>query len=277
MITPKISIVTPSFNQADFLEQTIKSVLNQNYPDLEYRILDGGSTDGSLDVIRSYESRLSGWSSGPDKGQADAIARGLAQSTGDILAYINSDDLYLPGAFDAIAKAFAEYPDADLIYGDIVFIGPAGEPLAIDVLPEFNYEDLRRVCIIPQQAAFWKRSAYEAAGGINPDFKFALDYDLFLRLASNGKVVHIPKLLAAFRRHGEAKTTRWREQWAEEDRRLHLQYLGREGWNRADWLRMKWLTIRQMGAIASRAIRGEKFPTLRPARWQRVARKKLEH
>lgn len=276
MALPSIAIVTPSFNQAAYLEQTIRSVLEQDYPEVEYRILDGGSTDGSIEIIGKYGDRLAGWASEKDNGQADAIARGFAQSSADVLAYINSDDTYLPGAFRAAGEAFAAHPDVDLIYGDVVFIDSDGRPLAIDVLPRFNIEDLKRVCVIPQQAAFWRRSAYEAAGGIDTSFQFALDYDLFLRLASGGRVLHVPRLMATFRHHAEAKTTRWREQWAKEDRLLHTRHLGRETWNAGDRLRMKWLTARQIGAIASRRLRGEAFPCLTPARWQRIARRKME-
>lgn len=275
MPQPKISIVTPSFNQAAFLERTIGSVLGQRYADLEYRILDGGSTDGSADILRKYEDRLTSWVSEPDEGQADAIARGLAQCTGDIFAYLNSDDVYYPGALEAVAEFFTTHPDVDLVYGDAIHIDAEDRALALDVLPAYRWEDLRRVCVIPQMASFWRRSAYERVGGIDAKYQFALDYEFFLRLGEQGKIAHLPRVLAGFRRHKAAKTTRARDTWAKENRELSIRYLGREGWNRADWLRMKWLTARQIGAIAGRRIKGEEFPCLTPVRWHRAAKRKL--
>lgn len=271
---PLISIVTPSLNQAPYLERAIGSVLDQDYPSFEYFVVDGGSTDGSVEIVRRHEARLAGWTSEPDKGQADALARGFARCKGEILAYINSDDYYLPGALAAAAAAFSRHPESQLIYGDAVFVDPAGRAFALDVLPAFDWEDLRRVCVIPQQAAFWRRSAYEAVGGIDASFQFSLDYDLFLRIASRGRAVHVPRLMAAFRHHPEAKTSRSRERWAREDALLRSRWLGREGWTRGDWLRMKWLSARQIGCIAARRLRGERFPTLAPARWERLLRRR---
>lgn len=275
MPQPKISIVTPSFNQAAFLERTIESVLGQHYANLEYRVLDGGSTDGSVDVLQKYDDKLTSWVSEPDEGQADAIARGLAQCTGEIFAYLNSDDIYYPGALEAAAAFFESHPDVDLVYGDAIHIDAEDRALAIDVLPAYRWEDLRRVCIIPQMASFWRRSAYERVGGIDAKYQFALDYEFFLRLGEKGKIAHLPKVLAGFRRHQAAKTARSKETWAKENSELSVRYLGRDGWNRADWLRMKWLTARQIGAIAGRSLKGEKFPCLTPVRWNRAAKRKL--
>jgi glycosyltransferase involved in cell wall biosynthesis len=238
--------------------------------------MDGGSTDGSVEIIERFADRLTSWTSEKDAGQADAIARGFAKCRGEILAYINSDDTYLPGAFRAVAEAFAAHPEADLIYGDSVYIDARGRPLAIDVLPAYRRADLLLHCIIPQQAAFWRRRAYDDAGGIDPSFQFALDYDLFLRIAERGRLVHVPRLLAAFRQHGEAKTTRRRERWVEEDRKLQLRHRGRAEWSAGDWLRMKWLTARQIGAIGWRSMKGERFPCLTPVRWKRLSGRKID-
>jgi len=272
---PSISVLTPSLNQAPFLEEALLSVLGQAYPDLEYRVLDGGSTDGSLEIIRRYQGRLAGWRSRPDGGQAAALAEGFAESRGEVLAYLNSDDAYLPGALRAAGEAFAADPDLDLVYGDIVFVDAQGRPLAIDVLPTFSWEDLRRVCVIPQQAAFWRRRAYEGVGGIDPDFHFCMDYDLFLRIAEAGRVRHLPRLMARFRWHAAAKSSVAKATWDAENLLLQRRYLGRAGWSRTDWLRMKWLTARQLGAIVGRTLQGERFPCWTPARWQRLARRKL--
>ncbi len=273
---PSISIVTPSFNQAAFVEQTIRSVLDQGYPKLEYRVMDGGSTDGSADIVRRFDERLAGWISEPDGGQADAIGRGFGQCSGEILAYLNSDDTYLPGTLEAVGRAFAAHPDVDLIYGDLVFVSASGAPLVIDVLPRFDAADLRRVCVIPQPAAFWRRSIYDRAGGIDPEFKFALDYDLFLRmLDAGGRMMHLPRLLAEFRHHGEAKTSRMVDQWSAEDRLLRKRSLGREQWNAGDRARLKWLTVRQITTIARRRLGGEPLPCMTPARWRRLAARRL--
>ncbi|MBI1783647.1 glycosyltransferase [Candidatus Sumerlaeota bacterium] len=275
MRLPTLSIVTPSFNQAAFLEKTIRSVLDQDYPDLEYRIMDGGSTDGSVEIIRRYETKLAGWQSKPDGGQAAALRQGFSACNGEILAWINSDDYYLPGVFKSIGEAFTLHPEIELIYGDIVMVDATDHPLTLDVLPRFNMEDLKRVCMIPQQAAFWRKSAYDDVGGVDPSFQFCMDYDLFLRLARRGKVLHIPRLLAAFRQHPEAKTSARKAIWDKEEALLRKSYLGHAAWNAHDWLRMKWLTIRQIAAIAARRIAGESFPCLTPARWARLARRKL--
>lgn len=276
MPLPTLSIVTPSYNQAPYLDQTIRSVLDQGYPGIEYRIMDGGSTDGSVEVIRRHEGKLTGWVSEPDAGQADAIARGFALCGGEVLGYINSDDYYLPGALRAAGEAFAADPDLDLLYGDLVFVDPAGEPLVIDVLPDYQWADLARICVIPQPASFWRRRAYVAAGGIDPSFYFSLDYDLFLRMAARGRVRHIPQLMAAFRFHPEAKTSRAQDRRAGEDRLLLRRTLGRDKWNTADKLRLKWLTARQIATIARRKLAGEAFPCLTPARWNRLAKRKLD-
>jgi glycosyltransferase involved in cell wall biosynthesis len=275
MELPTISIVTPSLNQARYLEQTILSVLAQDYPGLEYRVQDGGSTDGSVEIVRRYESRLAGWASEPDAGHADAVERGFARCRGEILAFLNSDDTYLPGALRAAGEIFAAHPEVDLIYGDVVFVDPDGRPLVVDVLPRYNWEDLRRVCIIPQQASFWRRRAWEAAGGFDKSLYFSFDYEFFLRVASRGRVLHVPRLMATYRHHAEAKTSRATEAWARDDRLLRERWLGRPQWNRADRMRLKWLTARQVAAIGWRRLRGERFPCLTPARWRRVARRRL--
>lgn len=276
MPLPTIAIVTPSLNQGRFLEQTIRSVLDQNYPALQYWIQDGGSTDNSLEIIKKYESRLTGWTSAHDEGHADAVNRGFTHIRGEIMAFINSDDYYLPGALETAAEAFAADPDLDFVYGDAVYVAPDDRPLVVDVLPPYDWEDLRRICIVPQQASFWRRRAWEAAGGLGREFWFSFDYEFFLKVAQNGRVRHVPRLLAAYRHHAQTKTSTGKNRWADDDRKLRERYLGRPEWNGADWLRLKWLTIRQISSIAWRRLKGERFPTLVPARWQRLARTRMQ-
>ncbi|MCE5231485.1 glycosyltransferase [bacterium] len=276
MPLPSIAIVTPSLNQGRYLEQTIRSVLEQGYPNLQYWVQDGGSTDESLEIIKKYAPRLTGWASAPDKGHADAVNRGFANIQGEVMAFINSDDYYLPGALQAAAEAFAADPGLDFLYGDAVYVSPDDRPLVIDVLPDYNWEDLRRICIVPQQASFWRRRAWEAAGGLGREMWFSFDYEFFLKVAEHGRVRHIPRLMAAYRHHRQAKTSTGKGRWGEDDRKLRERYLGRSEWNRADWLRLKWLTARQVAAIGWRLMKGERFPTIVPARWQRVARRRME-
>jgi len=160
---PKISIVTPSYNQAQFLERTILSVLNQNYPNLEYIIIDGGSTDGSVEIIKKYEKYLAYWVSEKDKGQADAINKGFQKSSGEILAYINSDDTYNPGAFLKIAKAFAKSPRADLMFGNVNHIDSYDKLIDECRFTKFNFATLiYEGGNLQQPGAFWTKKIYES-------------------------------------------------------------------------------------------------------------------
>lgn len=207
---PRLSIVTPSYNQAQFLEETIRSVLLQGYPNLEYIIMDGGSTDGSVKIIHRYEPWLSYVHIGPDGGQAAAIAEGFKQATGDVLAWINSDDLYRPGAFSRAAQFFAANPNVALGSGDVNLI-------------DVNGNLIRRIYAVrssffltanlgrhrwPQQGCFWTRSAYEQVGGVDTRLAFCMDRDLFLRLARDNISRRIPgPPLADFRQHDLAKSS----------------------------------------------------------------------
>ena len=202
-----ISVVTPSFNQAGFLEATLDSVLSQDFPQVEYLVIDGGSADGSADILRRHATRLAYWVSEPDRGQADAINKGLRRASGEVLAYLNSDDLYLPGALSAVAAYFDEHPEVDLVYGDCQVIDPAGRLLGL--LPEHEF-DLRRTIeraeFIPQPAAFWRRRLLEKVGPFDESLHFAMDYDFFIRAGQAGRVARLPRTLAAFRLHPGSKT-----------------------------------------------------------------------
>lgn len=205
---PLVSIVTPSFNQARFLEATIQSVLSQNYPRLEYIIVDGGSTDSSVDIIKKYENKLSWWVSEKDKGQTDAINKGFARAKGDILAWLNSDDTYEPDAIWNAVKILQPNPEIGLLYGDANFINEGGK-----VIGKFNaaQTDLKRLregyVHIPQQASFFRGNLWREVGPLDPSFYFAMDYDLWIRLATRSQVKYVPQTWANFRLHTAGKTT----------------------------------------------------------------------
>jgi hypothetical protein len=206
-----ISIVTPSFGQGHFLERTLYSVINQNYPALEYIVQDGGSSDNTVEVLRRYQASLSHWASEPDTGQADALNRGFLRSTGEIMAYLNSDDLLLPGALSYVARYFSSHPDVDVLYGHRLMIDEHDRHIGSWVLPRHDDYQLTLLDFAPQETLFWRRSAWEAAGGqIDERLRFAIDWDLLLRFReSRAKIVRVPRFLGAFRVHDEQKTAKW--------------------------------------------------------------------
>jgi hypothetical protein len=201
-------VVTPSFNQAPFLEESMRSVLLQEYPDLEYIVLDGGSDDGSPVLIASYAPWLAFWRSAPDGGQSQAINEGFGRATGDILAWLNSDDLYLPGTLAAVAEAFAATPEAVLIYGQAELIDRDGAYLRPydHVRPYDRRWLLEEDNLIAQPAAFFRRDAFFAAGGLDESLHYAMDFDLWLRLGHQGPAICLPQTLARMRSYPEAKT-----------------------------------------------------------------------
>lgn len=203
---PKISIVTPSFNQGRFLEETILSVLNQNYPNLEYIVIDGGSTDETIEIICRYENRLAYWTSEKDRGQVHAINKGLEQATGDIFAFINSDDVYLPGTFAAVAEHFENYPESEWVCGDTIMFGE-GHPTELiqSVVPVSAAHCLSWAYTAAQPGHFWKRGLVE--GGFDEDWPYDFDHDLYVRLLLVGhRCEHIPLPFAAYRLHAVSKT-----------------------------------------------------------------------
>jgi glycosyltransferase involved in cell wall biosynthesis len=202
---PLVSIVTPSYNQAEFLEDTILSVKGQNYSAIEYLIVDGGSTDGSVDIIKKYRSDLAWWVSEPDEGQASAINKGMSMANGEIVAWLNSDDFYLPGAVDQAVEAFQENPDVGMIFGNAVTIDSQGCPIKELVFPDWQLEDLLAFRIICQPAVFMLRTLYEQVGGLDPNYHFMLDHHLWIRIASKMPIKHSTALWAAARHHPGAK------------------------------------------------------------------------
>lgn len=200
-----VSIITPSYHQAAYLEQTLRSVLEQEYPDIEYIVIDGASTDGSVDIIKKYADRLAYWVSEKDRGQAEAINKGFARAHGGIVAWLNSDDYYLPGAVAAAVKAFDEHPDVVLVHADMLAVDEHGQTTNILKYQQLTLEDLLCFQIIGQPAVFMRRSALEAAGGLDPTFHFLLDHLLWIRIARQGRILHIDQTWAAARYHAEAK------------------------------------------------------------------------
>jgi glycosyltransferase involved in cell wall biosynthesis len=200
-----VSIITPSFNQAAYLDQTMRSVLEQDYPRIEYIVVDGGSTDTSVDIIRKYESKLAWWVSEKDKGQADAINKGFAHATGEVIAWLNSDDYYLAGTVSAAVKIFEEHLDVVLVYGNMLAVDEDGKTFNTLNYKQLTLEDLLCFQIIGQPAVFMRRSALQSAGGLDPTFHFMLDHHLWIRIAQQGKIFHADQTWSAARYHAEAK------------------------------------------------------------------------
>ena len=205
---PKISVVTPSFNQAQFLERTILSVLNQNYPNLEYIIIDGGSTDGTVEIIKKYKKYLTYWISEKDNGQTDALNKGFIKSTGKILAYINSDDTYVPNAFLKIVEAFKRNPDVNLIFGNMNYIDAFDNLIGECRFTKFDFATLIfEGGNLHQPGSFWTRNIYDEVGGFNSKYRFCMDFDFFCRVAEIGKLKHIREYIANFRYHENSKSS----------------------------------------------------------------------
>jgi len=217
---PTVSIVTPSYNQAPFLEQTIRSVLEQGVSGLEYFIVDGGSTDSSVEIIRGYERQLAGWVSEKDQGQAEAINKGFKATSGEIVAWLNSDDFYLPGTIQAALNAFREHPQAGLVYGDVLSVDAEGRPFNIQRFRQASLADLMSFRIISQPAVFMRRAVLEQAGLLEPSYHYLLDHQLWLRMAQIAPLVYIPQTLAAARYHAGAKNLAHTTQFGREARRI---------------------------------------------------------
>src|ERR1700730_14129203 len=183
---PRISIVTPSYNQGKYIERTVRSVLLQRYPNLEYILMDGGSSDDTVSRLTPYKNQFSYFVSAPDNGQADAIAKGFARSSGEIMAYLNSDDLLAPDTLHFVAKFFQRYPNVDCIYSHRCTVDENDQVIWYWILPPHHDSWMKRWDLIPQETCFWRRSLFEKAGNIDPSYHFAMDYDLFVRFMNLG-------------------------------------------------------------------------------------------
>ncbi|HXF86585.1 MAG TPA: glycosyltransferase family 2 protein [Anaerolineales bacterium] len=218
-----VSIITPSFNQATYLEQTLRSVLEQGYAPLEYIVIDGASTDGSDIIISKYQDRLAYWISEKDSGQAEAINKGLQRARGEIVAWLNSDDYYLPNAIASAVRVFEENPEVVMIYGDMLAVNEQGQTINILKYRQLSLQDLLCFQIIGQPSVFLRRAALEKAGGLDPTFHFLLDHHLWIRVAQQGKILHVPQIWAAARYHAQAKN------------RLRAVEFGREAFRILAW------------------------------------------
>jgi len=239
-VQPLVSIITPSFNQAKYLEQTLRSVLEQDYARIEYIIIDGASTDGSVEIIKKYslesdsllsdrQRQASGfhtinyWLSEKDSGQAEAINKGLSRATGEIVAWLNSDDYYLPGAISAAVKVFEENPDVVMVYGDMLAVDADGQTINTLKYKQLTLEDLLCFQIVGQPSVFFRRDVYEKIGGLDMNFHFLLDHQYWIRIAQRGKILHVNQTWAAARYHAEAKN------------RARASEFGREAFRILDW------------------------------------------
>ena len=210
---PKISVVIPSFNMARYIDETLKSIVNQDYPNIECIVMDGGSTDGTLEILKKYEKQIT-WISEKDKGQSDAINKGLSKATGDILTYLNADDVYEPGCFQKLADYFQKYPETKWVYGKCLIVDEKGSEIRRAITgykyfwqKRYSYDWLMVMDFIAQPATFWRRELTEEIGLFDVDEHLAMDYDYWLRAGARYQPGFIDDYLARFRMHSVSKSS----------------------------------------------------------------------
>lgn len=234
MGVPKITVVTPSFNQAEFIDATLHSVHVQQYPNLEHIVIDGGSTDGSVEIIEKYADRLATWVSEPDQGQADGISKGFARATGDIYAWLNSDDLYEPYTLAEVADYFTNNPSSRVVYGDSLWVDRHGGPIRRKAEHGFNrFIWMYDHNFLPQPSTFWRADLYHEVGGVDSTFDLAIDTDLWIRFAQVSRIDHVRRTWSRMRFYPEQKNIALRARSDEEDRRIRNRYLPAQ----SDWQR----------------------------------------
>lgn len=220
----KVSIITPSYNQGKYIEETIKSVMNQDYPDIEHIVVDGGSTDETGDVLKKYPHLK--WISEPDEGQSDALNKGFKMASGDIVGWLNSDDTYVPDIIGGVAKEFEKDHELDMLYGDCNKIGEKGEVTYTYHSPPFNLKRLIIGCnsYIPQPSAFFRRRIFDQIGYLDKNLHFVMDQDLFIKIGMDGKVKKINRVISNFRKHDSAKTDKYVLKMKKESYELGKKY-----------------------------------------------------
>ena len=236
---PKVSIITPSYNQGQFLEASIRSVLEQDYPNLEYIVVDGGSKDNSVDIIRKYENHFAWWVSEKDRGHADALNKGFARATGEILAWLNSDDIYFPGAVTDAVSVLVSRPEVGMVYGDADLIDDSGLTVGKFASKQTSYRQMLRGSVhIPQATTFFRADTWRTVGPLDLTLFFSFDYDLWVRISKVSRLMYVPRRWAKFRIHGAGKTI------VNDDRCYPdmLRVLEREGGSWLSWLRLRMIT-----------------------------------
>jgi glycosyltransferase involved in cell wall biosynthesis len=224
---PLVTIVTPSYNQGRFLERTILSVLEQDYPNIEYMVIDGGSTDQSVDIIKKYSDRLAYSVSEKDKGQSDAINKGWKRSKGVYCCYLNSDDALYPGAISTIVAAFLENPRAGIIYGDYTFINENDDVLELVTSQQIDFKRLLidgQMPTIAQPSSFYLTSLVRELGYLDEKLHLSMDYDLILKLSSISELAHVPRQISYFRLHGASKTSSFAKAHWHETLKVRMKY-----------------------------------------------------
>jgi len=225
MVLPRISVITPSFNQGDFLEETIVSVLQQGYPNLEYIIIDGGSTDRSVSIIEQYQNRLHYWVSEKDSGQSEALNKGLRKATGDIIGWLCSDDLYLPGTFEKVIRLFEEHPSAGMLHGKSILFGKGKKDLIKGAEPHDLHLRYFSVIPFPQPSSFFTKTAIAHTGLLDESLHFGMDYDLLIRIAGQFDIIRTDEVLSKYRLHSSSKTVSQLPRFAGEWARVFSRFL----------------------------------------------------
>lgn len=231
MPLPKISVITPSYNQAQFLERTLHSIHDPGYPNLEHIVIDGGSTDQSVEIIKAWQEKLSYWLSEADNGQTDALIKGFNVATGDILCWLNSDDLFEPWTLLEVAAFFKRNPHAQVVYGDATWIDSEDQLIRLKREHSFSrFIYLYDHDFIPQPSTFWTRSIYDEVSGLDPRFELAMDGDLFIRFADATKMHHIRRLWSRMRLYPDQKNQKFRDISNREEAQIRERYHGSEAY-----------------------------------------------